>query len=904
MSPYTPTNLLIHARQVLICLLTVLFLSAGMVSAFAADDEPKPKPEPQPEKAATGKPDGEKKEEDAKEDEKKKEKKDDGEKSFRDITKKCDRIEGLFDLYQDEKDGTVYLAVKPNQLDREFIYFSQTRNGVVETGHFRGDYADARVFTIRKNFDRLEFAMENTSFYFDPDNALSRAADANISPALLASQEIVATHPKRGTFLIKADDLFLKEIFRLIKWPEDPDDKGKNKDRLKLGELSGDKTKFTEIHNYPENTVLVVEYVFDNPRPQAWGEADVTDARYISIKTQHTLIEMPENTYQPRYDDPRVGYFLTKVTDMTSTSTTPYRDVIHRWNLKKKDPTAEISEPVEPIRWWIENTTPMELRDTIKSAALLWNQSFEKAGFRNALTVEIQPDDADWDAGDIRYNVLRWTSSPDPPFGGYGPSFVNPRTGEILGADIMLEYLFITNRVRMSQLLKNPAARNAAKAVLPERAGHQDHVLCNLGPCLHESNMFGSLALKSLGASPLEIDEMLKDSLHYLVLHELGHTLGLSHNFRASQMTAFADIHNEELTRKKGLTGSVMDYPSVNISPEHESQGQFYSDQPGPYDDWAIEYGYSQGLNDPKAEQERLEAILARSTEPALAFANDADDMRSPGKAIDPRAMIGDMSSDAIAYAEERCGLMRRILPELSKRLLEPGESHQDLRVGWTILMAQYEDAMDATSRYIGGVYVDRALVGQPGGGQPFKPVPAEDQKRAMKALDTYLFGPDAWQFPPELLAQMQLQRRGWDFYESKGEDPKIHEEVLTLQKNVLSHLLHQNTQQRIIDSELYGNAYTVADEFEALYNAIMQGEKVDRINTFRQNLQVAFVEKLIQISGLKNDSSYPTPSKSLALHYLTVIQSQFAQFNSTDTLTRAHAEYVVHLIDEAMDKE
>ena len=152
----------------------------------------------------------------------------------------------------------------------------------------------------------------------------------------------------------------------------------------------------------------------------------------MNVTLQHSFIAVPENKYQPRYEDPRVGYFVTQVTDMTDPEdVTPYRDLIHRWHLEKKHPEQFISEPVEPIVWWIENTTPHEFRDAIKEGVLAWNKAFEKAGFNNAIQVKVQPDTASWDAGDIRYNVLRWTSSPDPPFGGYGPRFVNPRTGQI-----------------------------------------------------------------------------------------------------------------------------------------------------------------------------------------------------------------------------------------------------------------------------------------------------------------------------------------------------------------------------------------------------------------------------------------------------------------------------------------
>ena len=156
---------------------------------------------------------------------------------------------------------------------------------------------------------------------------------------------------------------------------------------------------------------------------------------------------MPDEDYEIRFDDQRVGYFLTQVDNLTDPGTTNYRDLVNRWKLIKKDPSLDISEPIKPITWWIENSTPMEWRETIKEAVLQWNVAFEKAGFKNAIEVKIQPDDADWDAGDIRYNVLRWTSSPNPPFGGYGPSMVNPKTGEIIAADVMLEFVFFTNRV-------------------------------------------------------------------------------------------------------------------------------------------------------------------------------------------------------------------------------------------------------------------------------------------------------------------------------------------------------------------------------------------------------------------------------------------------------------------------
>jgi hypothetical protein len=278
---------------------------------------------------------------------------------------------------------------------------------------------------------------------------------------------------------------------------------------------------------------------------------------------------MPEEGYEPRADDFRVGYFGQRVTNLTDTSVTPYDDVINRWRLVKQDPDAEISDPVEPIVWWIENTTPVELRDTIRDAALTWNIAFEAAGFSNAMEVRVQPDDADWDAGDIRYNVLRWTSSPTPPFGGYGPSFTNPRTGEIIGADIMLEYVFLTNRIRYSELFDvaglsqwlpaEQLAEATGEPVIEHRA-RAHGAMCNFAEHLQMETLAGLAALQAQGATTVKMNELIRQSLHYLVIHEIGHTLGLMHNMRAS-----STISLEELANGETVTGSIMDYPALNL---------------------------------------------------------------------------------------------------------------------------------------------------------------------------------------------------------------------------------------------------------------------------------------------------------------------------------------------------
>ncbi|MDD7885689.1 zinc-dependent metalloprotease [Flavivirga sp. 57AJ16] len=808
-------------------------------------------------------------------------------KTIAELVKSSKKMDGLFTIYQDTITGSIQMIISDDQINKEYIYFSQIANGVMDAGRIiRGSYKGSKVFKIEKYFDKIEFITQNTSFYFDPESALSKSKDANISNGNMASIKIESHDIKKGLYLIKADNLFLAETLSQIKRPNSP---GTPPTAFKLGNLNKTKTKIDAIRNYDNNTDLVVEYVYSSPSVLNGGSNALADGRNVSIKVFHSLIALPENDYEIRYDDPRVGYFTTQVDDQTSTSTTPYRDLVHRWNLKKKDPNAAISEPIEPITWWIENSTPIEWRETIKNAVLQWNVAFEKAGFKNAITVKIQPDDANWDAGDIRYNVLRWTSSPQPPFGGYGPSFVNPKTGQILGADIMLEYVHFTNRVMYDKLFNLASLHKPFKNSNTE----EDHKMyCSLGHVMHENTLFGNAVLKATDASDLEMKRMKKEAMTALIMHEVGHTLGLNHNMKASQLFSPEQLADADFIKGKCLTGSVMDYAAINITKDRTKQGQYYDTAVGPYDVWAIQFGYTPF----KTKLERTE-LLEQSTKPELIFGNDADDMRSPGKAIDPRVMVGDMSNDQIKYSMDRFEVINTMMHGIKDKFTKSGQSYQELRQAYYILSSQRGSAANVISRFIGGVYVDRAMAGQHGEKQPYTPVSLADQKRAMAALSKYVFAPDAFNAPHDLYNYLAMQRRGYNF--RTPEDPKIHGQVLGYQKNVLDHLLHYNTLQRITDSELYGNEYGLSTFMNELNRAIFKVDIYSNINSFRQNLQLQYTNMLIDILTGKQNSRYTNNAKSMALFNLKNIKTMAS--NTGNISSRAHKQHLRTLIDNAL---
>lgn len=816
----------------------------------------------------------------------KKSKSDKKDTSLASMIKEKEETKGLFNFYQDKKSGEMLMVLNDDQLDTPILHFAHTVDGLLDAGHFRGGYRGVKIIEFRRYFNRIDIITKTPRFLFDENNPISRAKDANISEAVLASLPI--KKEEDGKILLNVNKLFLGEsLHRVSPWPSSGKAAAK---RFSVGKLDSKKSRFLDKRAFDDNVDLVIDYVFSNPNPRVGGSRAVSDPRSTSVKVQHSFVKLPESDFKPRYDDARVGYFTHQYDEMTSTKWAPYKDVIKRWNLVKKDPSAELSEPVEPIVWWIENTTPLEWRDTIKEAVLSWNSSFEKAGFKNAIVVKIQPDDAEWSAGDINYNVLRWTSSPNPPFGGYGPSLANPLTGEMLGADIMLEYVFMKNRWIYDSLYSQGAASLSVAGHDVEKEG----LHCSSGHLLQQSMIMANTITDT---NSVEGKQLLDEGLRWLILHEVGHTLGLNHNMKASILWNEKDIH--DINKTKGiLAGSVMDYTAVNVAPKGMSQGNFFQTKPGPYDDWAIEFGYTTALEDEAAEAKRLAAILNRSSEHGHAFGNDADDMRRPGSHIDPRVMIGDMSSDPVAYASQRMELIDGMFSNLKNKTLKEGASYQPLLISANSLFGQYRTQAGIVSRQIGGVYVERDFHSKDNKHTPYTPVPKPTQKAAMNTLAKQVFNSDVLESMAPLYNYMQLQRRGFN-HGGRNEDPRAHDMIIGMQRNVLAHLMHPNVLKRISDTSLYGNEYSLTEVMTDLTAAIFNSGK---LTTVSQNIQTDYVKRLIAIVGVSKPSRYDNLARAAALGQLNAIYDNVSGFGfGQDAVTKDHNAYIALLIKNAI---
>jgi len=843
------------------------------------------------------------------------------EKPFDELIKDHVVIEGLFTFYHDTVKNSLLMAIKPEQIGPVFLCGeSRTQSSSAFTDN--GAMGRTYPFYFQRIGKSIQMMEKNLRFRADSASPLLQSVENAVTDHLITSVKI-KSQPQDSTeaVLVAPDKFFLRDVQNLGHFL--------NATRRTGVGFDSKNSHFADVKSFPENTEIDVRLHYSSKRPVA---GVTMQNPYSVFHTVHfTIAALPETDYVPRVADERVGFFQTIYQDFSNLDTeTPYVRYINRWHLKKKDPDAAMSEPVEPIVFWVENTVPEEYRQAVVEAIEFWNPAFEKIGFKNALVAKIMPDTAEWDPADARYNVIRWIISPGAAY-AVGPSRANPFTGQIYDADIRFSVDWVRYMFNRMEMYIDPVAfdgsmpeehdwynEEPAEPLLHDHS-HNGHLLCNYGHEAAERAAFDYAYLSTVTDDLADKDGLVQKFVHtYLreiLAHEVGHTLGFRHNFKASTIYTFEQINNPEWTRKHGTVGTIMDYASANIAGPGMTQGDFYAEVPGPYDDWMVEYGYSDlGSETPWEEIDQLKKIASKSGDPRLVYATDEDVWGWSMRALDPYANLHDLGSDPLAFAERKITQTKHLWNHALENFEKPGNRYQKVYTAFVSGWRGYRELAMIASKYPGGLTRSNHHVGDPGTSAPFKVVPTSEVRRAMKMLREELFAPNAFDLPEQLINRLQPERLG-DFtgrvWRMPQVDYPLHQTVLNTQRTALARLYSPQLLGRLVNNlERYREGeevYTMLEMFTEIRRSIW-GELVGpkNVNSFRRQLQLAHLEHALTIF-LGPSARYPADARTLAGNDLEIIENaakSAVRSGSLDDMTKAHFKEVIRQIEAARSAE
>ena len=824
-------------------------------------------------------------------------------KPFAEVIKDAKETAGLFRVYQ--KDDKTWIEIAPDQFDHPFFFSWNLSRGLGEKFIYGGLMGDSDIVEFHRMGNTIQLIAKNEVYFASEGKPQTRAVAEAFTDSLVAAVPVASQpHPERKSVLIDLNALMLSDIpgangflertYRqmysfdsrnssIVKTRATPD--------LLAVEVSAHYALGRVIQPPPNGGPMVT------PPP-----ATIPDVRSLFLGFYYNFAKLPDTPMHPRVADDRVGYFVTSRFDFANDNKiSPRVNYIQRWRLEKKDPSAALSEPNEPIVFWIDRNIPEKYRPTVMAGVLEWNKAFERIGFNDAIQARVQPDDADFDTLDARHASIRWMTTARPSFGGIGPSQVDPRTGEILDADIGIDPVRIRHRrfARVEQIAEPTAIRGFLK---------RSEYLCQADEYAAQELGFAMDLLEARGdidPDGPEAEDFVLNDLKEVVMHEVGHTLGLRHNFRASTVYAQKDLDDPAFTKTHGIGGSVMEYNAINIAAKGSKQGAFNMATLGPYDYWAVEYGYKEVPQDREAAE--LKTIAARSSEPLLAFATDED----AAFAIDPEANQADLGNDPLEFARRRFALVQEMWDRWQTRTLKDGENYSVFRRVVERGLITMTGASTNIAKYIGGVTTLRDHAGSPRA--PLTPIESAKQREALHIIAGGLFGADSFRFKPEFMRRVQVD---WldrnDIYDvglsTATVDYSLGTQVLNAQRKVLNQLMSDAVAQRILDSEVKSadasKMLRLSELYSTLQGAIWSELKTGRdITPLRRNLQREHLQRVAS-ALLRPAGSMPADARSLQREEAKTLRREIAAAQNRPGYskeTRAHLAEALTQIDEAL---
>ncbi len=706
------------------------------------------------------------------------------------ITKDAKTARGAFIVHQIKE--RYYYEIPKSELDRDYLWNTQIAKTTLGAGYGGGQLAD-RVVRWELKGNRVLLLDVNYGINADPTNPISMAVKAANNDSIIQAFP-VAAFAKDGAPVIEVGRFFTSDLQEFSA-----------RQRLGATGVDANRTFVERIAPYPENVEAEVTVTYTRTQGGAAAAGGGRGGGGLgggqmrpgsaSVVLHHSMVRLPEHPMMPRLFDERVGYFTTSQMDYTHDEYKAERvRYIARWRLEKRDPSAALSEPVKPIVYYIDAATPSKWAPWLKKGVEDWQEAFEAAGFKNAIIAKFAPtpkEDPDWSPEDVRHSVIRWL--PSTTENASGPHISDPRTGEILNADIQFYHnvMVLARDWYFTQV--GPLDPRAQKLPLP--------------------------------------DDLMGRLLEYVVAHEVGHTLGFQHNMKASAMYPADKIRDKEWVHKMGHTPSIMDYSRFNYvaQPEDGIAVEDLVPRIGPYDIWATKWGYSPipSAKTPDAEKPTLNTwSKEQDNTPWLRFSTANSAGSDPGEETEA---VGD--ADAVKSTALGVKNLQRVAKMLmSATAYKDGETYDQLNELYGRMLGQWRTEMSHVAQIVGGFNSQEKVVGQEG--RVFTLVPKIRQQEAVKYLVDNAFTTPAWVIDPEILRRI--------------EPVGVIDRIRDAQQGVLNNLLNSARFARLVEQEtLDGSAAYSPVEF---VTSVRKGlwKELDapsvKIDAYRRALQRSYL--------------------------------------------------------------
>ena len=756
------------------------------------------------------------------------------------ITAEAESDNGLFTTHR--LDDHLYFTIPDSLMGKDMLLVSRIAkvnagskvNEQVIRWSRRGNFVDARVI----NF-------ENQS---DQDSPINKSVEANNFFPILFSAEIKALAKDSTGVVIDATDLFTQDITAINAVSP------RLRKQYKVKRLDDKRSYIESAHAYPQNIEIKHVMTYDTEEPPERDQAST-----LTFLMNQSMILLPEDKMQPRIADERVGWFTLRKYDYDSDAlkSDDYR-ILRRWRLVPKDIEAykrgELVEPVKPIIYYLDPATPLKWRPYFKQGIEDWNAAFEKAGFKNAIIAKDPPspeEDPEFSPEDVRYSVIRYVASTTR--NAVGPSVSDPRTGEILESDVIWYHNHLRsyrNRFMIEAGAQNPAAR-------------------------------------TLETPEAEIGEMMR----MVIAHEVGHAIGLPHNMKASSAYPTDSLRVASFTQKYGLTPSIMDYARVNYVAQPEDKGVRYIRMMGPYDYYAVNWGYRYIPEAETAEEEKPtldQWILEKAGNPWYEFGSSTG--------VDPHSQTESLGDDNIKASLYGLANMKKVIPNLIDWTTKDGYGYDDLDEVYGELTRLWRGYVYHVITNVGGIYETRKTADQDG--VVYEPVPEAIQKEAVAFLNEHAFTTPEWLLDKEILNRI----------ESDG----AIERIQNLQTRALNSLLSVGRINRLVSTveqegaEAYSPIELMTDLRKGIFSELYAAQKTD---AYRRNLQRAFIDiasEYIKKEKADDDEVLKSDASALMRGVLNQMRRDLntRKKYSGDTITQYHFEDLIARIDTAFDRD